>query len=152
MFIAVEHTATQLAEAFSKRAPSTTRTSLRFGFNELRAVRNRITQKFPARLSDSAISGRSDRGKHVRRDETRKGVRRPIPDTCAKRAGGGIAGNGFHSSLPSMRTQEHRDVRCQSNVTKPSKISRPPDRDAVSQRDASAGVAAQSAFGARRSR
>ena len=31
-------------ESISKRAPSTTRTSLRFRINELRAVRNRIAQ------------------------------------------------------------------------------------------------------------
>ena len=37
----------------SKRAPSTTRTSLRFRINDLRAVRNRIAQNPPSRISDS---------------------------------------------------------------------------------------------------
>jgi hypothetical protein len=40
-------------ESISKRAPSTTRTSLRFRINDLRAVWNRIAQNLPSRISDS---------------------------------------------------------------------------------------------------
>src|SRR4051794_40467340 len=52
MFIAVEHAATQSAEPLSKRAPSTTRTSLRFRINHLRAVWNSVAQNPRSRISD----------------------------------------------------------------------------------------------------
>jgi hypothetical protein len=59
----------------SKRAPSTTRTSLHFRINDLRAAWNRIAQNLPSRISDSACPVVPIVCKHARRDENRNCVR-----------------------------------------------------------------------------
>jgi hypothetical protein len=62
-------------ESISKRARSTTPTSLHFRINDLRAAWNRIAQNLPSRISDSACPVVPIVCKHARRDENTNCVR-----------------------------------------------------------------------------
>jgi hypothetical protein len=131
------------ADSISKRAPSTTRTSLHFGINGLRAVRNSVAKKSSFNLAVakcafySAVYGRARR-EHRENCDRPSNLSRSLTPICIR------FNRSCHRRARAVDGGRRRQAR-RASVTQ---------REALARRAAAAGVAIQtlSSFRGRRER